>query len=135
MKLSIDIDDEKIKGLLCCGFEGGIGYWAQIEDYKIVKGATYEDFQEGGRFQEPKNYYHPSQLIPLIEGCAVVIKDIQTHTDKKTFHLDLKAIHKGLEIMSTKYPEHFGDFLSDNTDAITGDVFIQCCIFGEIIYG
>jgi len=25
--------------------------------------------------------------------------------------------------------------LSDNDDDGTGDVFLQCCLFGEIVYG
>lgn len=36
---------------------------------------------------------------------------------------------------------HFDDFssfaeiLDDNADANTGDVFLQCCLFGDVIYG
>lgn len=132
MKLSIEIDNEKIKSLLCCGFEGGIGYWAQIDDYEIVKGSTYEDFREGGKYQTKDNYWHPCQIVPLVEGCAVIIRDIE---EDKLHTLDMKAIHKGMTVMQSKYPTHFGNFLSDNTDAITGDVFIQCCLFGKIVYG
>lgn len=131
MKLSIEIDNEKIKGLLCCGFEGGINYWAQIDDYEIVKGSTYEDFRKDGKYQT-KDYWHPCQIIPLVEGCAVIIRDIEAD---KLHKLDLKAIHKGMEVMQSKYPKHFADFISNDYDANTGDLFIQCCIFGKIIYG
>jgi len=37
--------------------------------------------------------------------------------------------------MAEKYPRHFHNFLEENDDAETGDVFIQCCLFGEIVYG
>jgi hypothetical protein len=32
-------------------------------------------------------------------------------------------------------PRHFADVLNENDDAGTGDVFLQCCLFGEIIFG
>jgi hypothetical protein len=42
---------------------------------------------------------------------------------------------KGLQVMAEKYPVHFNNFDSDNFDAETGDVFLQCSLFGEIVYG
>jgi hypothetical protein len=131
MKTTIEVDNEKIKGILCCAFEGGVNYWAEIEDYEIVKGCTYEDFRKDGKFQT-KDYWHPCQIIPLVEGCAVIVKDVEAD---KLLTLNLQAIHKGIEVMAKKYPQHFGNFLSENSDAVTGDVFLQCCLFGEIIYG
>jgi hypothetical protein len=48
--------------------------------------------------------------------------------------LDMAAIKNGLKVMAEKYPHHWQDFVSENDDAITGDVFLQCCLFGEIVY-
>lgn len=45
--------------------------------------------------------------------------------------LDLSAIERGLNVMSSKYRNHWYDFRTKNDDMITGDVFVQCCIFGE----
>jgi hypothetical protein len=132
MKTTINIDNEKIKGILCCAFEGGSNYWAQIDDYEIVKGSTYEDFRKDGKFQNKDNYWHPSQIVPLTEGCSVIVKDQE---EGKVYKLNLGAIHKGIEVMAAKYPRHFGDFLSENSDSTTGDVFLQCCLLGEVVYG
>lgn len=41
----------------------------------------------------------------------------------------------GLSLMSRDYPNHFADFMAENEDAETADVFVQCCIFGNIVYG
>lgn len=51
----------------------------------------------------------------------------------KTITLD--DIAKGLKVMAESYPTHFRDFEADNGDATTADVFLQCIIFGDIIYG
>jgi hypothetical protein len=49
--------------------------------------------------------------------------------------LDRVAILEGLRIMAEKEPRHFADFMTENDDADTGDVFLQCCLYGEVIYG
>lgn len=41
----------------------------------------------------------------------------------------------GLGIMAKKYGHHFADMMNETGDAITDDVFIQCVILGEIVYG
>lgn len=133
MKVTLEITNEQIKNLLCTAFEGGSNYWARIDSYKYAKGLEHKDFQDGGKFQVKGNYWHPSQIIPLVEGCAVIIKDMED--SGKTYTLNLETIHKGMAVMAEKYSQHFSNFYTSNDDAITGDVFLQCCLFGKIIYG
>lgn len=40
----------------------------------------------------------------------------------------------GLVVMATKYPQHFADLIADKGDMHTGDLLIQCAIFGEEKY-
>lgn len=54
---------------------------------------------------------------------------------EKAYILDLKKIKKGLTVMAKKEPIHFGDFMAGKADNDTGDVFLQCCLFCEVIYG
>lgn len=42
---------------------------------------------------------------------------------------------EGLAVMKQNYPRHFNDALTENDDAITADVFLQCCVLKEVIYG
>lgn len=49
--------------------------------------------------------------------------------------VDFDREHKCWRILATKYPHHFCDILKDGGDATTGDVLIQCALFGEIVYG
>ena len=129
--------DERIRSLLCSAFEGGFAAsWALIEDYKFPEGITLEDFQEGGRLTTTE--YHPSYLlIPFHPGCSIIISD-ETEAgeeDAKRGELNIETMKKGLQLMATKYPHHFADFVKENDDAITGDVFLQLCLFDDIIYG
>ncbi len=54
---------------------------------------------------------------------------------KTEWPLDLPVIERGLRIFVEKCPARFGEFLAENEDANTGDCFLQCCLFGELVYG
>jgi hypothetical protein len=69
---------------------------------------------------------------PLNEGGSLGI--VSTEPASDVFRLDLKSIRRGLEDLATKYPRHFADLVNEDTDAITADVLLQCCLFGELIY-
>ena len=126
--ITISITARRIKDLLCCAFEGGIGYWCKITGYLPV-GIPFIIIDEHDG--------HPYLDAPFYEGGAVVLsiyEPINEDEPKVTYALDREAIKKGLKVMSEKYPKHFNNFVISNEDAITGDVFVQCCLFGEVIY-
>ena len=49
--------------------------------------------------------------------------------------ITLDNVQKGLELMRDNYPRHYADLVEENDDAITGDVWLQLAVFGDIIYG
>ena len=51
------------------------------------------------------------------------------HTIRKA---DLDA---GIKLMAEKHPSSFGDWMTENDDAITADVFLQCVVLKDVIYG
>jgi hypothetical protein len=69
---------------------------------------------------------------PLNDGGSLGIVSSEPASD--VFRLDLKSIGRGLDDLATKYPRHFADLVNENTDAITANVLLQCCLFGELIY-
>ena len=61
---------------------------------------------------------------------------IDKEGDENTlYRVDREVAEKGLKIMAEKYPHHFRNFIDEQDDAITADVFLQCCVFEELIYG
>jgi hypothetical protein len=71
---------------------------------------------------------------PLLPGGAVTF---QAGPDAPVTEcvLNLDSINRGFNVMSTKYPHLLADILKDDDDATTADVFLQCCVFGELVYG
>lgn len=130
------ITDEQIRGLLASAFEGGSNYWYTITGKHLAPGLTMADFREGGKMQTPGDYWHWAELIPLAEGCHLLIGDREADdpaADARS--LGRAEIARGLQIMADKYPRHFADAVGDGGDADTGDVFLQCCLFGTLVYG
>lgn len=124
-----EIDLDSISSLLCSAFEGGSNYWYEIDQF--VKPETFSFLTEAGE-DNPQIYKHLD--YPLNEGGAVIIS-VPEDDDGKKYTLDLNAVKKGLKVMAKDYPRHFTDFVKENDDACTGDVFLQCCLFGEVIFG
>lgn len=116
----------RIAGLLVSALEGGSGYWLRVEKYQVppTPVAHMEDLDE----------VYPHVDYPLTEGGAVICRDIEDPKRGK-LTLDLDAIKRGLALMQARSPRHWGDFVSENYDATTGDVFVQYCLLGELVYG
>ena len=135
--VTLTIPTKQIRGLLCSAFEGGANYWfGNLEPLATPEGTTAEDFHDGGRMQTEGDYWHWSQLLPTSGGSIKFVDTIDSHLseDEKACVLDGDKITHGLKVMADKYPKHFADFLAENDDATTGDVFLQCCTFGEVRY-
>ena len=137
--LLLSFPESRIKDLLCCGFEGGVGYWCEVLNYKFGAGLSVADFKEGGKMQDPDNYFHPTEIIPFAKGCAVICRETSDDepNENPELRLDRAALNRGLGIMfgNPKLAHHAADFLKEDEDAGTGDVFIQCCLLGEVVYG
>ena len=122
MELSsiVTIDDQRVQDLLCCALEGGSNYWYEITKYIYPEGLIRSDME------------YPHLELPF-RGGSLSISDIED--GDFCGELNLEACKRGLQVMADKYPQHYADFITENEDADTGDVFLQCALLGEIVYG
>ena len=127
MDLTIQVENkipqQRLEDLLVTAFEGGSNYWCAIN----VDATT---FPEGMGINDYKYWY---MSVPLEDGGNMVIGEKEDESVGND--LNLKTIKNGLEIMAKKYPYHYGNVVGDNFDAETADVFLQCCLYGDIIFG
>lgn len=137
MKIEIDFPDDKICGLLCCAREGGSNYWIRrimvtYPESDIPKVYINESEDATKRDDPDAIEWGPLYVAPLCEGGSweVTIDE----DDAKPIRLDRDAILRGLTVMREKHPQHFGDALSGNEDADTGDCFLQCALLGKMVY-
>ncbi len=116
VSLVVDIPAKEIERLIIAALSGGSDYW--IDSYKRV-------VPLGSAFKG-----NSGDLI-LKFGGSVSVLELEETTP---MHLDSEAVERGLKLMAEKYPQHMRDFINENDDAETADVFLQCCLFGDIKY-
>lgn len=78
----------------------------------------------------------------LINGGTLVVYDeyemdseLNEGEEPTKHYLTIKDVRKGLRLMKKEYPHHYADLVEEDDDAITGDVWLQLAVFGELIYG
>lgn len=116
-----DIPASRIADLFITAFEGGSGYWAASAALTTPNPDTLS----------ARPWYSDASLYDRPDFKIIITNE----EEKEAYAIDRAALEKGLQIMATKYASHFGDFLNDNEDAITADVFLQCVALGKIVYG
>lgn len=117
---------DRIAVLICSALEGGIHYWGRVDWEKSTKpNNVFESEKWFGSFSHIK--------WPLGEGGRLCIFDKEE--DKIAGYLDLNSIQNGLKKMAENSPLAFGRFMSEKSDFEEGDIFVQYCVFGSVIYG
>lgn len=105
LKLKVKIEDIVVLFISAC--EGGSNYWCEELTPFGKTGDAYESMLAGFSLVERRKRH------------SVFPKDIQ----------------KALDLFPIEAPHQFGQFIADNADASTGDVFLQLCVFKKVIYG
>ena len=113
-KLQIEVPAEQVEDLLSMfALDGHSGYWAS---------PILLPFHESGLLD----------TRAVIEGeSTIALVDRPGDVD---YVIGKEEIQRGLQRMATDYPNHLADIKADNSDAITADVFIQCCVFDKVVY-
>lgn len=127
---TVAVSNDRVLNLLVSAFEGASNYWIKEISVNPPDGTKYEDFKEGGKYA-PDDYYAAYQVIPFVGGSLTIIEN----SDNTNYLLDRTAIEDGLQRMATKYPRHWQNFITEDDDAETADVFLQLATMGEIVFG
>lgn len=129
VQVKLQISEDRIASLLVGAFEGGSNYWIDHINHK-----PYEDVVPGAVVGEPR-WAEMRLRLP-----ATVWEDTSEEPDgvdgsPRARTLDEKAIQRGLDLMANNWPRHFAQWMTENDDAETSDVFLQLCLLGDIVYG
>jgi len=126
-----EISEQRVRDMFCCAWEGGSTDWCQMIKSNCTEtaAAIIVGLKETGEFYGCDR--------PFVEGCEVILREADDEIEDKdaeTWVLNREKLIAGLQVMADKYPKHFADFLNENEDAGTGDIYLQCCLFQEIVY-
>lgn len=118
---TVEITDEDIMDIMCSAIEGGIGYWACLDN--------------SGKEWANDNPASETAAKILLDGGTVRFLDDE---DRETeYLLTLDKLCNGIQKYITESPE----ILDDNShiecgevDAIVADMMVQYAIFGEVMF-
>lgn len=123
MKIEIEITDDIICGTLCAA---KVNYWLKSID------------AQRGELSPKVSIGTSSALWSDLYTCLLGdgYWNVWTRDEPEKVHrLDCAGIRRGLASMIKAAPTEFGRMIARKGDATTGDVFVQCCLFGEVVYG
>ncbi len=116
VKVETPITNDLVRNLLVCAVEGGSNYWcSKIRPLDKDDKRGYDEY--------------------MLDGFYAV--ESESHDDKPPKRKVSKAkMIKAFELMEKDYHRHMVDALDESRmDADTGDVYLQLCCFGDVIYG
>jgi hypothetical protein len=147
VRVETPIPYNRLLDLLTSAFEGGSNYWIDFVHNK--EGEDWDKLPKGG--------FQYVQEVPFLGGTLLIepnenpgtpkVPGVRTKLQRRdeepykeeVWVLNLEALERGIKTMAAlKHGEgghHWPNFLNDHADAETGDVFLQCCLFGEIVFG
>lgn len=126
MKVQIEVADSRLADILVGAREGGSNYW--MKQIKPLSGMALK--------KDPQISDFDAWYGDMIKNGFTIVQ-IEKHEDNAPdkYEITNELICKGLQVMHDKYPAHYAAIVEENDDAETSDVFLQCCVFGELIYG
>lgn len=123
---TLNVSAQLISDQFVTSLEGGSNYWLYTArlmkaDNKPTERPWYSDpkvfekrFEIELGYDDPKGYEGEGKGLKLI-----------TQAD----------VRRGLKIMRREYPKRFAAVMDETGDGDTGDVFVQCVLFGKAVYG
>lgn len=112
-------------------------------EWPVIK--AYKSDAEKGLFNDC-DCCEDKWATALLKGKGVVVYDFFDENmedfdgegkvpESAKHHITIVEVQKGLELMRDKYPRHYANLVEEEDDLITGDVWLQLAVFGELIYG
>jgi hypothetical protein len=127
VKIELDIPPKRIADLMITAIEGGIAYWCSGV---YLRGAWQTNAAE---LESP--WYSDAKLYAGQFTIEIVEHEEHKPGAGNKHRRNQDDFAKGLALMATRYGRHFGDFMAENEDATTADVFLQCVALNDVVYG
>ena len=133
IEIKVNVTSTILNNVLCCALEGGSNYWYAINEVDRTH------FVAGDPFVD--NLTRSFELSPKYELTIYDLESVEYEDDEdegtmdKLGTLTLDSMAEALSFMAEYYPEQFGRIMDMSCDAEDADIFFQCAVMGEIIFG
>jgi hypothetical protein len=120
VNITVQVPDEHIAAALRFGLEVGIGYWCSAAD--VYPGSASIDVSID---PDMAPYYYP-----LLDGRW----DLSDRVSGNRYGLNKATLLRGLEAVFKSHHRTMSELIECTVTARSGDILIQCAIFGHVLY-
>ena len=124
-------DHEHLTDLLSVATYGN--YWPAIKAYKSDADKGLFDDCDCREDKWAKALMNGKGVV--VYDCYEMDSELNDGEEATKYRRTMDGVRKGLELMRDQYPRHYADLMEEEDDAVTGDVWLQLAVFGELIYG
>jgi len=133
MKVSIEISSKRIADIMITAIEGNHMTRTWCEGVYLAKAPKSWEKPKGDVWYSSPDFYAGDFQINVTE--IVDESKPARGANLKTHTLSPVEFARGFQLMAEKSAGHLADFINENEDIITADVFLQYATLGEVIYG
>ena len=135
-KIEYTLKEGTIIDVLDTAFEGGIGYWACLDNTHPDWVEARKQWKEAHKTEQEPNpipCFSEVALQVMQNGKAVILIDEEDETE---YQLTLEKLVEGCRIYTIRKGKDIQKALDEaDFDANDADAIIQYALFGDIIYG
>jgi hypothetical protein len=119
----LNFSEKRVSELITTGVEGGCGDW--LRSFRLK--STSAEITERPWYSDPAVWRNPTTVVTANYDDGESGKSV-------TSDFDMISLVAGLQLFAEKEPEDFMDFIEENEDAYTADLFFQYWLLGEKIF-
>lgn len=130
----MNLDNKRLFNLLCSAIYDEWNFRIADSSWIAANKYWYSDANEKNRKANPTPCIEDKIWTYVTANDDHIFKFIDKEDGSESF-MTWPRIQEGTNTMAEKYDWHFMDLIMENDDAVTADVWFQCVLLGEVVYG
>ena len=143
-KFEVEVTRKRIGDLFTTCMESGYTPW--VRGAEIARGTSFEAhaaYETGNRTHHAEGgkglVWWGHEGVWESEGLTVELRYDREEDDEGAgrgkVHLRMADFLRGLSVMAKEAPSSLGMILNDDMDGPSADAWLQCAVFGRLVYG
>ena len=132
MKVELTIQDERLHDIFCNARYSSRDLLVVEEEWDKINEHWNRPVNKDVRELLPDPYTERRMWAYIEAGKSIAFYD---EYQEQFCELSWQRVVDGTNKMAKSYDWHFMNIITEDDDAITADVWLQCVLLGEVVYG
>ena len=132
MKVELNIPDERLHDVFCNAMYASRDFIIISEEWDKIEAHWKSKLNKDVREAHPEPYIERKMWAYIEAGKSIAFYD---EYQEQFCELSWHRVVDGTAKMAKDYDWHFMNIITEDDDATTADVWLQCVLLGEVVYG